>query len=332
MKFSLLFKRRSATLTENAAFKTANLTRSFSTRESGVANVVRAVDDLTLEVPAGIIFGFLGPNGSGKTTTIRLLLGLLEPTSGSAQVLGFDTRSESDKIRERTGALLEHSGLYERLTAYDNLDFFARVWRLSPADRTARIRELLEQFGLWQRRDDSVATWSRGMKQKLAVARAILHRPQLVFLDEPTAGLDPLAAAQLRDDLAELAVREGTSIFLTTHNLAEAERLCSYIGVIARGRLIASGHPDELRKRVRQGRLEVSGRNLDRALATVAQLAGTKAAHCENSRMIVELEPGTSAAPIVAALVANGAEIEEVRKGAASLEEVFLSLVENHAG
>jgi ABC-2 type transport system ATP-binding protein len=163
------------------------------------------------------------------------------------------------------------------------------------------------------------------------VARAILHRPQLVFLDEPTAGLDPVAAAQLRDDLAGLAAREGTSIFLTTHNLTEAERLCSYIGVIARGRLVGSGHPDDLRARVRVSRVEVTGRQLDRALADVQRLAGTRQAHCENGRMIVELQPGTSAAPIVAALVASGAEVEEVRRGAASLEEVFLSLVESNA-
>jgi len=324
-------KNRGRELNYEPAFKTTNLTRAFSSKESGVTNEVRAVDNLTLEVPAGIIFGFLGPNGSGKTTTIRLLLGLLEPTGGSAHVLGFDTRSESARIRERTGALLEHSGLYERLSAYDNLDFFARIWKLSPADRKDRIRELLEQFGLWQRRDDTVSTWSRGMKQKLAVARAILHRPQLVFLDEPTAGLDPVAAAQLRDDLAGLAAREGTSIFLTTHNLSEAERLCRYIGVIAKGKLIAAGHPNELRARVRGGRLEVTGRGLDRALFTVQRLAGTRTAQCENGRMIVELEPGTSAAPIVAALVQSGAEVEEVRKGAASLEEVFLSLVESNA-
>jgi len=318
-------------MTKTLAFRTSGLTRSFSTRESRVASEVRAVDDLTLEVPDGIIFGFLGPNGSGKTTTIRLLLGLLEPTAGSAHVLGFDTRTEADRIRERTGALLEHSGLYERLSAYDNLDFFARVWKLAPAERKARIQELLEQFGLWSRRHDTVSTWSRGMKQKLAVARAILHRPRLVFLDEPTAGLDPVAAAQLRDDLASLAARDGTSIFLTTHNLTEAERLCGYIGVIAKGKLIAAGHPNELRARVRAGRLEITGRGLEPAIGAVLQQTGARAAQCENGRMIVELEAGASAAPIVAALVHSGAQVEEVRKGAASLEEVFLSLVEGNA-
>lgn len=309
----------------NAAFRTHQLSREFVI-SNGV--VLRALDDFTLEAPAGIVFGFLGPNGAGKTTTIRLLLGLLEPTSGAAEVLGFDARKQSQQIRERTGALLEHSGLYERLSAYDNLDLFARIWHLRAADRRARIRELLDQFGLWDRRDDSVGTWSRGMKQKLAVARAILHRPQLVFLDEPTAGLDPLAAAALRDDLASLAEREGTSIFLTTHNLTEAERLCGMIGVVARGRLLAAGHPDQLRASVPNARIEIIGGNLEAARPGLADLNAVRTTHMENGRLIVELESGARAAPIVAALVQAGAEIEEVRKGVASLEEAFLSLVE----
>ena len=159
---------------------------------------IRALDHLSLDVPAGIVFGFLGPNGAGKTTAIRAFLGLVEPTAGSARVLGFDTRRESDRIRERAGALLEHNGLYERLTAEQNLEFAGRVWHMPKADRRARTRELLEQFGLWNRRDEPVGKWSRGMKQKLAVARAVFHRPPLVFLDEPTAGLDPVASAALR--------------------------------------------------------------------------------------------------------------------------------------
>ena len=311
------------------AFRANGLTRVFSTKESAVAAEVRALDDLTIEVPAGIVFGFLGPNGAGKTTTIRLLLGLLEPSRGSAEVLGFDTRHAGQSIREQTGALLEHNGLYERLTAYDNLELFGRITRMHAADRHARIRELLQRFGLWDRRSDSVSTWSRGMKQKLAVARAILHRPQLVFLDEPTAGLDPVAAAALRDDLARLAATEGTSIFLTTHNLTEAERLCSYIGVVARGRLLAAGHPDELRARVQGGRIEISGRNLDVMIARGAP--GVTDAQFENGRLIITTAPGSSAAPIVAALVHAGAQVEEVRKGAASLEEVFLSLLKPDA-
>ena len=169
------------------AIQTRDLTRAFGE--------VRAVDGISFEVPAGSVFGFLGPNGSGKTTTIRLLLGLLKPTSGSASVLGFDTQTQADEIRLNCGALLEHTGLYERMSAEDNLEFYGRVWRIPATERKERIKNLLESLELWDRRKDNVVQWSRGMKQKLAVARVLLHRPKLIFLDEPTAGLDPVAAA-----------------------------------------------------------------------------------------------------------------------------------------
>ncbi|HEY0306408.1 MAG TPA: ABC transporter ATP-binding protein [Longimicrobiales bacterium] len=303
------------------AFRTEALTREF---EGGV----RALDHLTLEVPAGIVFGFLGPNGAGKTTTIRLLLGLLEPTSGSAEVLGHDVRTAGERIRENTGALLEHHGLYERLSAYDNLYFYARVARLSRADARARVHELLDRFGLWDRREDVAGTWSRGMKQKLAIARALVNQPQLVFLDEPTAGLDPIAAATLRNELAALAEQTGTSIFLTTHNLAEAERLCARIGVVSNGRLIAHGHPDELRAARGGEQIEIVGRNLEPGLHALSGMQLVKSSAIRNGRLVVQLVRGASAAPVVAALVNSGAEIEEVRRDAASLEDVFMSLLE----
>ena len=309
-------------MSEAFALRTRGLTRDF-------AGGVRALDELTLEVPAGIVFGFLGPNGAGKTTTIRLLLGLLEPTSGDAEVLGFNVRTDADRIRERTGALLEHHGLYERLTAYDNLYFYARVARFARSDARARVRALLEQFGLWDRRDDAAGTWSRGMKQKLAIARALLHDPKLVFLDEPTAGLDPIAAVQLRNELAELSRETGTSIFLTTHNLAEAERLCAQIGVISQGRLIACGHPDELRAARGGEQIEIVGRNLEPAAAALNALSFVRSATLRNGRLVVHTERGSSAAPVVAALVHHGAEIEEVKRDAASLEDVFMNLIEN---
>src|SRR5437868_2380625 len=178
---------------EGLAIQTRGLARSF--------DQVRALDDLTLEVPAGSVFGFLGPNGAGKTTTIRLLLGLIEPTSGKAEVLGFDTLTQGAEIRARSGALLEHSGLYERMSAEDNLRFYGRVARMPKEKLDERIHQLLTHLGLWERRKEAVVKWSRGMKQKLAIARPLLHGPALVFLDEPTAGLDPVAAAGLRDDL-----------------------------------------------------------------------------------------------------------------------------------
>jgi ABC-2 type transport system ATP-binding protein len=303
------------------AIRTEGLTRDFG--------ALRAVDGLLLEVPAGSVFGFLGPNGAGKTTTIRLLLGLLEPTSGGGEVLGLDVRTRADEIRARTGALLEHPGLYERLSAEDNLDFYGRIWHLGAIERAARIKELLTHFGLWERRKENVGTWSRGMKQKLAVARALLHRPTLVFMDEPTAGFDPVAAAALREDLAALAAREGTTVFLTTHNLTEAERLCSRVGVIRQGKLLVVGQPDDLRARSGGAHAQIAGRGFtEEILALLRARREVSAAEVRNSRLFVDLRGDVSIAPLVRLLVGAGAEIEEVRRGKASLEEVFLTLME----
>ena len=303
------------------AIHTENLSRDFGS--------IRAVDGLSLSIPAGSIFGFLGPNGAGKTTTIRLLLGLLEPTAGRAQVLGCDTRTQADEIRTRSGALLEYTGLYERLSAEDNLDFYGRIWRLPTAERQARIAELLEHIGLWDRRKEMVSGWSRGMRQKLAVARALLHRPSLVFVDEPTAGLDPVAAAALRDDLAALAEKEGVTVFLTTHNLVEAERLCNQVGVINRGKLIAVGHPDELRAKSGGLRVEVVGRHLDgKVLDLVKNRPEIGSAETRNGRLLVTMKEQAQFAPLVTLMVNAGAEIEEIRKDAGSLEDVFLAMVE----
>jgi len=303
------------------AIRIENLTRDFGT--------MRAVDDLSLEMPAGIIFGFLGPNGAGKTTTINLLLGLLEPTSGRAEVLGFDTQTQGDEVRTRTGALLEHPGLYEQLNAEDNLEFYGRVWHMTPAERQARIKELLTHMGVWERRKERVGTWSKGMKQKLALARAMLHRPPLIFLDEPTAGLDVVAATAVRDDLETLAVREGVTVFLTTHNMAEAERLCGQVAVIREGKLVAVGHPDELRARAGGPRLEIFGRGFnDNMLNLLRTRPEVVAAGVQNEHLAIDLREGTDVAPLVSLMVSAGVQVEEVRRGKASLEEVFLTLME----
>jgi ABC-2 type transport system ATP-binding protein len=302
------------------AIRTDGLTRDFPR--------VRAVDNLTLEVPAGIVFGFLGPNGSGKTTTIRLLLGLLEPSAGTAEVLGLNVRRQADAIRTRAGALLEHTGLYERLSALDNLDYYGRIAKLSAADRRARIQELLTDFGLWDRRTEVVGGWSRGMKQKLAVARALLHRPALIFLDEPTASLDPVASAALREDLAQLAVREGVTIFLTTHNLAEAERLCARVAVIREGKLLAVGPPSDLSGR-KSTRAEVKGRGFtDEVVSRLRGRPEVTVVAAEDGRLVLDLAEGAQMAPLVSLLVQQGVAVEEVRKEQASLEEVFLTLME----
>ncbi|PYS06383.1 MAG: ABC transporter ATP-binding protein [Acidobacteria bacterium] len=301
--------------------RTEGLTRDFQT--------TRAVDGLSIEVPRSAVFGFLGPNGSGKTTTIRMLLGLLEPTFGKVSVLGFNAASQSDEIRLRSGCLLEYSGLYERLSAEDNLELFGRIWKIPRLDRRARIQELLQAFGLWERRREAAGVWSRGMKQKLAVARALLHRPPLIFLDEPTAGLDPVAAAALREDLAALARREGVTVFLTTHNLPEAEKLCSRVAVIRRGKLLAEGSPEELRAQKAGHRAQVLGRGFSEQILAMAQARPEiRSARLENGQLLVEMQDHSPMAPLVSMLVGAGAEIEEIRKERASLEDVFLTLME----
>lgn len=293
---------------------------------------VRALDHLTLEVPAGIVFGFLGPNGAGKTTAIRTFLGLVDPTSGRTEVMGLDPRTQGQQVRERAGALLEHHGLYERLTAEQNLELAGRIWHMTAAARRDRTRELLGQFGLWERRGEPAGHWSRGMKQKLAVARAVFHRPSLVFLDEPTAGLDPVASVALRDDLAALAATEGVTIFLTTHNLAEAERLCALVGVIRGGRLVALGAPGALGGNG-QAPVVVTGSGWSEpALAAARTAPGVRDASLADGRLTVTLEPGASNAALVEALVRHGVAIDEVRREAATLERAFLDLVMEDAG
>lgn len=305
------------------AVRTQALTRVFRTS----AGTIRALDDLSLEIEFGTIFGFLGPNGAGKTTAVRVLLGLIEASEGEANVLGHDVRREGAAVRERCGALLEHDGVYERLTAYENLEFYARVWRLPPAERARRCRALLEGFGLWDRRGDAVGTWSRGMKRKLALARALVHRPELIFLDEPTAGLDPGAAAALRDDLALLSTESHATIFLNTHNLAEAERLCDKVGIIAGGRLLAIGTPRELRHQLESQRVEVLGRGFRTEWRTeLAALPGLRDLCIRDRRIDARIAEHASVAPLVRLLVERGAEIEEVRRDAATLEEVYLQL------
>jgi len=302
--------------------RTENLGRDFKT--------VRAVDGLDLEVPAGIVFGFLGPNGAGKTTTIRLLLGLLEPSRGRAEVLGRDVAARGAEVRALSGALLEQSGLYERLSAADNLEYYGRIWRLSEADRRARIRELLGHFGLWDRRGEPAGRWSRGMKQKLAVARALLHRPRLVFLDEPTAGLDPVAAASLRDDLAGLAAREGATVFLTTHNLDEAERLCRRVAIIRSGRLLAEGPVDELKRGPAAPATDVRGRGFTPALTgRIGALPGVAGVEAADGRLTVIWKEAPDTSALLRALVDGGAEVDEITARKATFEAAFLKLVKD---
>jgi ABC-2 type transport system ATP-binding protein len=299
-----------------------NLTRDFDR--------VRALDGLTLEVPEGCVFGFLGPNGAGKTTTINVLLGLLMPTAGRAEVLGFDTTSAGARVRERCGVLLEDPGSYNNLTAAENMEFYGRVWRLSPSERSERSKRLLSAMGLWDRRNDVVGTWSTGMRRRLGIARAVIHHPQLLFLDEPTAGLDVLAAREVRADLAAMAERSGMTIFLTTHNMTEAEQLCDMVSVIQRGRLVTMGPPDRLTSRDSEV-IRIKGAGFGPGtIEGVAAMPGVAATEFVEGQLVVELD-GAATGDVVRLLVESGVSVEGVVREQVSLEDAFVDIVEGEA-
>lgn len=288
---------------------------------------VRAVDSLDLNVPRGSIFGFLGRNGAGKTTTIRLLLGLIRPSAGQARVLGFDAATESHQIRSRSGVLLESSGLIERLTAEQNLELYGRIARLPKSVRKTRVRELLDRIGLWERRGESVKDWSRGMRQRLAIARALIHRPSLIFLDEPTAGLDPVSAAEVRKDLLRLADRSRVTVFLTTHNLAEAERLCDQVAVVREGTLLSVGAPSEIGARHTLPQVRFVGRGFtENVIKLLEGRVETEFVEAHDRDLVVTLSDETAVPKLVTFLVRLGVELEEVTPVGNSLEDGVLSL------
>ena len=309
-------------MSSNYAIETRKLTRSFGDHV--------AVRELTLTVKPGEIFGLLGPNGSGKTTTVRMLSGLIAPTSGEARVLGWDVRSASRQIRERAGVLTEHDGLYERLSAWENLDYFAQIYGIKGEARSARIVELLKGIGLLDRGDERVSRWSKGMKRKLAMARALVHDPEMVFLDEPTAGLDPIGTKEVRETIRTMARESGKTFFLCTHDLSEAERLCSRVGVLHRGRLIACGSPEEIRANMSRPTvlLGVGGSN-GRVMEEIGELFFVKSVKRRAEDVVVELDDLRWTGEIVRLLVERGADVYRVEPMHRSLEEVFLELVED---
>jgi ABC-2 type transport system ATP-binding protein len=304
------------------AIETFELTRTY--------NQVTALDRLTLEISQGTIFGFLGPNGAGKTTTLNVLIGLIPPTSGRATVLGFDSTKQAGQVRERIGTLLEDHGLYEYLSAYDNLEFFGRLNRMSKTERASRIQELMEKVDLWEKRDQQVKEWSKGMRQKLAICRALLHRPQILFLDEPTSGLDPASQRTVREEILKLKASEHVTIFLNTHNLDEAERVCDEIAIINKGRLIKRGHPEAIKQAsTTSGQILAIIDSLPAEIeAQLKQLPFVKRVEMNGQQLRVDTDSPTRSAEINRFLISRGVGVEELRREVASLEEIFLQLVE----
>jgi ABC-2 type transport system ATP-binding protein len=290
-----------------------------------------AIRNMDLEVLRGEVLGLLGPNGAGKTTTVRLLTALIEPSEGHASVDGLDVTEHAEDVRARVGILTETPGLYDKLSATANLDFFGRLHGLDAATRAARIEHYLRLFSLWERRDDVAGTFSKGMKQKLAIARALLHDPAVIFLDEPTAALDPEAAFVVREAIESLQ-RSGRTIVLATHNLDEADRLCDRIAFV-RGGLLRIDSPAALRGSVGGHGVEVglsgvSGAPISGLAAAARAVPGVATVESVDHRLIVgTADPATITPALVRTLVAAGADIVEIRERATTLEEVYFEVM-----
>lgn len=292
-----------------------------------------AVDHLSFAVEEGEVFGLLGPNGAGKTTTIRMLSCLISPSEGRATVSGYDITKNSLDVRQTVGILTENPSLYERLSAQENMDFFAEAYNLSDSkEKTSRIRELFEFFDLWERRNDKVATFSKGMKQKLAIARALVHKPPVLFLDEPTAGLDPEAAKEVRDLMEMLSGREKRTILLCTHHLEDAEKLCNRVMIINKGKSIVVGTPDELRNRIigkptvriNLGKLDLK---IVEAAKKVSRVEQVDVDESSSSLTLVLDDINLGTPEVVKSIVSAGGLVLEVFAIRPSLEEAYLKTV-----
>lgn len=307
------------------AIRTDVLTRRFGDNT--------AVDALSIEIERGDVFGFLGHNGAGKTTTVRLLNGVLAPSAGSASVLGFDPVTQGPDVRARTGVLTETPSLDDRLTARATLRLYADMFGVPRETVNRRVDDLLELFDLTARADDKVGGFSKGMRQRMALARTLLHDPEILFLDEPTAALDPVATREVHSLIRNASEQQGRTVFLCTHNLYEAERLCTHVAVLSQGRLLATGTPADLARQYgKQQRLLIE---IDPAQAAPAQaalaalpwpLTITTESNGGAGRLHIQGLPRTDAPQAVAALVQAGVAVFEVVREEATLEDVYFAL------
>ncbi len=293
-----------------------------------------ALEQLSFQVNSGEVFALLGPNGAGKTTTVRLLNGLYHPSAGQMTVLGLDPTHQGAQVRCLTGVLTEMPALYERLNAAQNLEFFAVLAGMPQPQRTARIHELLDFFELSDRAGERVGGFSKGMKQRLALARALLTHPPLLFLDEPTSGLDPEAAQQVHTLIDNLRRQDGHTIILCTHNLFEAERLCDRFGVMNHGRMLACGSLEELRRQVKpEHRVRLTfWRPLPSSAAIACgALPGVVQLEAQPQSLHVQIEDESVVPALVATLVQNGAQVLSVQPQQVSLEDIYFTLQEGVA-
>ena len=300
--------------------ETDNLTKKFGD--------LTAVENVSLQVNDGEVFGFLGPNGAGKTTSIRMLCCLISKTSGNARIGGYEIGDKKDslKIRKMIGLVPDNVGLTEHLTAYDNLDVYGKIYDCTESQRKENIKRILDRLGLWEKRNVLAGKFSKGMKQKLAVARALIHEPQILFMDEPTANLDPEAAKTVRDFILELK-REKKTIFLNTHNLDEAQRICDKIGII-NTKLHAIGTPKDLEQKVRGKKTIVSLEHMNNKILNALKRLPLKNMTIDGNKVIFDVtDPDKENWAAVEAIVLAGGHVNLVNVVGSTLEDVYLKLV-----
>lgn len=298
-----------------------NLTKKFET--------VTAVENISFNIDESETFGFLGPNGAGKTTTIRMLSTLISQTSGKITIDNRSPESDGEYIRSIIGLLTESPGMYEKISAYDNLEYYSSFYNIPGTKRKDNIERYLKMFDLWDRKDDLVGTYSKGMKQKLALSRALIHDPKILFLDEPTAGLDPESAHMVRNFIESLK-KEKTTVFLCTHNLEEASNLSDRVCIIER-KIIRIATLSELQSDDKNKRVEIIfTENASKYIKLLEEIDKIKDIQADNNRAILVIEePEISNPLIIKKLVGNGAEILYFNEIKATLEEIYLDLIKD---
>lgn len=291
---------------------------------------ITAVHDFTLEIPDGCIFGLLGPNGAGKTTTMRMLTCLIQPTVGTAHIDSYEISKKADaqKIRGMIGLLPEVPGLYETLGAYKNLDYYGQFYGVPKAKREESIHRTLTDLDLWDRRNEPVGGFSKGMKQKIAIARALIHDPKYIFLDEPTASLDPMAAKIVREYIIEMKKR-GNTILINTHNLAEAERICDTVALM-KNRIVKVGSPRDLARGLFARMISITMERIPASLLTdISTLSFVSEAQVNGNQLTLHVrDPEEDNPKIISWLIQKGLQVQFVSEEEHSLEDVYLKLIE----
>ena len=290
---------------------------------------ITAIQEFTLEIPDGCIFGLLGPNGAGKTTTMRMLSCLIQPTSGTAHIDSYDIRDKMDvqNIRRIIGLLPEVPGLYETLGAYQNLDFYGQFYGIPKQKREESIQTTLTELGLWDRRNEPVGGFSKGMKQKVAIARALTHDPKYIFLDEPTAGLDPAASKIVREYILELK-KQGNTILINTHNLAEAERICDTVAMV-KNKIVRVGNPKKLAQGLFARIIRITLQKIPASLLTeISALKYISKAQVNGNQLILNVsDPEQENPQVISWLIQHGLQVQFVSEEEYSLEDAYLKLI-----